>query len=245
MVDFDSLYHQYVEFREKTTTTNDIIEKPAIESILSEISFRHALDIGCGLGTYTTSLAKYAEHVTACDKSRLMIEHAKAACAHMTTNVEFVVRDFRELTPGHNNRYDFILVSLAIMTDLDEMLKVAASLLSPRGYILYTHFHPIYGAGKDDISDGGIYVRDYWGNRDRISRNTFGKGEGADYQFSWQYYTIEEHVRLMAKNGFRVEKLIEPKPVSLNKHSRLFRLASLFPFIIVLLGRKDEDRLSK
>jgi hypothetical protein len=76
---------------------------------------------------------------------------------------------------------------------IEEQLYLSSRLLRKGGYVLYSHFHPIYGAGKGDISDEGITIRDYWGERIRKSENIFGRSANINYEVSWKYYLPFAH----------------------------------------------------
>lgn len=237
-MNFDSIHETYASFRRNAYTMNELIERPAIEKILTGINYKYAFDLGCGLGTYTKLLAEKATHVTACDISTRMIDHAKTQLCLTSSNVEFLTTDFRQIPASFYNRYDVVLVSLAIMGELAELLKMSANLLKPGGFIIYTHFHPIYGAGKNNISDRGILIEDYWGRRERKSINPFGTSGEDQYSIKWEYYTIEEHVALLKQSGFFLYDLVEPRPAVYDPNVQLSRRASLFPIIIAIVGGK-------
>lgn len=94
-----------------------------------------ALDLGCGAGVLTESLARRAGHVVGVDLSPRMIEAARARCGGLA-NVELVVGDFFELDLPERS-FDCI-AAVAVLHHMDwvRVVERAKGLLRPGGRLL-------------------------------------------------------------------------------------------------------------
>jgi 2-polyprenyl-3-methyl-5-hydroxy-6-metoxy-1,4-benzoquinol methylase len=79
---------------------------------------RRALEIGCGIGRLTPTIAAHAERVHAVDMTPAMLEHARAACGHLST-VDFECVRADRLSPPRE-RYDAAVCVWVLMHVLDE-----------------------------------------------------------------------------------------------------------------------------
>lgn len=77
-----------------------------------------ALEIGCGIGRITPTIAAHAEHVLALDLTAEMIGEARAACAGLP-NVEFLQRPVERLPLGAE-RVDIAVCVWVLMHVLDD-----------------------------------------------------------------------------------------------------------------------------
>ncbi|WP_245811871.1 class I SAM-dependent methyltransferase [Actinophytocola xinjiangensis] len=83
-----------------------------------------AVEIGCGIGRITPTIAKHAEHVLALDLTEEMIAQARAACVDLP-NVEFLQRPAQRLPIG-GQRVDVAVCVWVLMHVLDDALLAAA-----------------------------------------------------------------------------------------------------------------------
>jgi SAM-dependent methyltransferase len=79
---------------------------------------RRALEIGCGIGRLTPTIAAHAERVHAVDMTPAMLNQARAACAQLST-VEFECARADHLSPPRE-RYDTAVCVWVLMHVLDE-----------------------------------------------------------------------------------------------------------------------------
>jgi SAM-dependent methyltransferase len=74
--------------------------------------YRNALEIGCGSGLFTRSLARVSDRVVALDVSPVAIEQARANAA--SDNIDFRVADVMEYKPADDGSFDLIVLSETI-----------------------------------------------------------------------------------------------------------------------------------
>jgi SAM-dependent methyltransferase len=96
-----------------TTTANRLSRRP-----------RAVLEIGCGIGRLTPTIAEHADRVHAVDMTPAMLDHARATCAHLST-VDFTRARIDEL-PEPAQRYDAAVCVWVLMHVLDDDQLAAA-----------------------------------------------------------------------------------------------------------------------
>ena len=96
--DWDRLAEHYASFREERGTYNEIVEMPAMLSLIGNVKGKTVLDAGCGPGHYSILLAKNGADVTSIDISEKMIEIAKNNAKEAASKVRFLVGDIQDLS---------------------------------------------------------------------------------------------------------------------------------------------------
>ena len=134
------------------------LEATALREVLSPLTFRECLEIGCGTGKNTVWLTENAERVTAVDFSEEMLAHAKRKV--ISENATFVQADITSEWRFAAGTYDLITFSLVLehIENLDFVFVQAASAVSRGGYVYIGELHPYkqYGGTKArfDTGDG-------------------------------------------------------------------------------------------
>jgi ubiquinone/menaquinone biosynthesis C-methylase UbiE len=103
---------------------------------------RDVLELGCGTGKNTTHLAATARRVVALDFSEGMI--ARAHERIVTTNVEFVKHDVREVWPVPSASFDVVIGNLILehVHDLAIVFFETARVLRSGGQAFFCELHP-------------------------------------------------------------------------------------------------------
>ncbi len=118
-----------------------------IMALLPDRRFRHALDLGCGLGLLSQRLAGRADEVLGIDVASAALERAGERAAG-TANLSFAQGDVLDLPASLDGRFDLVVVAdtLYYLSPLGDDLLAAlsariAGLLAPDGIcLLANHF---------------------------------------------------------------------------------------------------------
>ena len=111
-------------------------EQEAMLALCPDVAGGRVLDLACGSGRYTNLLHEAgASHVTAVDFSPAMLDRCRAGspvCANMLD------------MPFADGVFDVVVCALAIghIAELDRWMSEAARVLTKRGVLLYSDFHP-------------------------------------------------------------------------------------------------------
>jgi len=137
------------------------LEAKALRNILSSISFKSCLEIGCGTGKNTEWLLKKTVHITAVDLSKEMLFKAKEKI--QSSHVEFKQADINSEWNFTENNFDLIVFSLVLehIENLDHIFKEVYKKLNDGGYVYIGELHPFkqYTGSKARFeTDKGLQV---------------------------------------------------------------------------------------
>lgn len=136
--------------REDVQTLNEKLLEPgqswrlyaaALSSLLPPLE---VVDFGCGTGTLTVELARWAGHVTAIDRSGAALHKAKTEAARQgLRNITFLEADLHEL-PLDPASVDLVVVSqsLHFVDDLERVVAEGARVLKPGGRMVVLELLP-------------------------------------------------------------------------------------------------------
>jgi SAM-dependent methyltransferase len=129
-----------------------------LELLFGERRFESVLDVGCGLGSFTSSILTRngGGRITGCDISETAIEKASATYPH----IEFVVRNILTDNLDDLGVFDVIVLSEVlwyILDDIEGVFKKAAKSLSESGILGIHQYFPDdqkFGRNMIDGLDG-------------------------------------------------------------------------------------------
>ena len=98
---------------------------------------QNILDIGCGNGWFSNSLAMVSQHHKVYGLDVNPIELEQAARVFKRGNLSFIYADIFEALPFFKNKYDIITLNASIQYfgDIENLLKTLKSFLKPNGEI--------------------------------------------------------------------------------------------------------------
>ncbi len=185
-------------------------EKPMMQSMLSDLTGKRVLMLGCGTGEESRLLKEVgATDIVGIDLSKESIKLAKSTYP----DYEFIVGDMHKL-PFEDESFDFVYSSLAIhySNEPATVYKEIYRILKKDGKLLFSVGHPLRWAGEHFNIDGIDYIVTGYAHpsiSDRIfgSYNSFKKHD--------QYFPNGEvlsfyvgspsmHFKLLRKCGFNV-----------------------------------------
>lgn len=137
------------------------LEAIALRNVLSSISFKSCLEIGCGTGKNTEWFLTKAKLITAVDLSEEMLARAKGKIN--SDKVQFVQADILKPWTFTNEQYDLVTFSLVLehIEHLDHIFKEVAKVLLSGGYVYLGELHPFkqYSGTKARFeTDEGVQV---------------------------------------------------------------------------------------
>ena len=211
--DFSSL-----EFREnykKTPITFRKIVFPCIFENLGDINEKSILDLGCGWGNFSYLLSKEGASVIGVDISSDWI--SECIQAYNEENLKFEIGDATDLKNQESDKFDIVVMNM-VFIEFDSLEKVkkafveVSRVLKKGGKFLFTDIHPIdkvvektptrihsYPSSFSYFQDGSEYK----------SKVLLEDGSLIEFtDFNWKLETFTD---LLNKNGFCIEKIVEPK----------------------------------
>lgn len=118
------------------------LEAIALRNVLSTVTFKSVLEVGCGTGKNTEWLLQKAEHITGVDLSEEMLSKAKEK--FQSPKVEFMQADINNGWNFTQRSFDLVSFSLVLehIENLDHIFKEAYKKLNEKGLIYIGELHP-------------------------------------------------------------------------------------------------------
>lgn len=211
--DNEEFFNGYKQLRENRYNYNELVEQPAIKSLLPHLKNKKILDLGCGYGDNCKEFINNgAQKAVGIDISEKMLKEAKEKNQHH--GIDYYNMDMQDINKL-SEKFDIIFSSLAFhyIEDFGSLLKKINNLLNNDGILLFSQEHPIITAPKGGPiwtknSDGvkiHFNLSDYLKNG---KRNTKWFVEGIE-----KYHrSISELVNGLIAEGFQIENITEPVP---------------------------------
>jgi SAM-dependent methyltransferase len=172
--------------------------------VLGDVAGKDVLELGCGAGQWSISLARLGARTVSLDLSPRQLEHARAAMAQ--ADHEFpLIEASAEAVPLEDESFDVVFCDHGAFNFADpaKLVPECARLLRPGGLLVFSMVTPVFDIfwNNDRETVGDEALNNYFENRG------FEDDEGVDFQLPYG-----EWIRLFRANGFVVEDLIELRP---------------------------------
>jgi ubiquinone/menaquinone biosynthesis C-methylase UbiE len=214
------------------------IQLPAILNLLGNLHGKSLIDIGCGPGNYSVEFAKRGANVLSIDLSQKMLDNARNNAKMADVNLTLQKADAHSI-PCQDNSFDIAVIILAILNE--KIIKEAARALKPGGLILISDTHPTLeakGRWKSNKIGTPRIIEDYFSREKKKWQIKYG----IEHTIILEYYTqtIEQGVNMIADAGFRILRIVEPKPgKDLQKSDPVhYDKCSRIPSFIIYLTQK-------
>lgn len=203
----------------------DALHTPAFLEMLPEVTGLHGLDVGCGEGANTRSLARLGSIMTAIDISPSFIKYAADYEAQGQLGIHYQIADALHL-PFEDAQFDFAsaFMSMMDMPQQGDVLKEIFRVLKPEGFFQFTILHPCFVPPfRRNIRDEHgnttmIQVADYFKNIDGAVETWLFSSIPAEereqtkpFNIPRFHRTISEWIGLLVNAGFRIEASCEPR----------------------------------
>jgi SAM-dependent methyltransferase len=172
-------------------------DRPACLDLLGPVAGRTVLDVACGPGLYAEELVTRGATVIGLDQSPRMVELSR----ERVPAGEFRVQDLADpLDWLPDDSVGLVLFALALeyVDDRTSALRELRRVLRPEGALVLSRQHPT----GDWLRHGGSYFDT------RVIEETWSKGWRVRYWLAPLERTCEE----LYEAGFRIERLLEPRP---------------------------------
>jgi ubiquinone/menaquinone biosynthesis C-methylase UbiE len=120
---------------------NALYERPAMLSILGDVTGMRVLDIGCGAGQLSHELIKQGAQTSGIDVSARMIELARR---RLGDRIDLRVHDLSEPLPFADSSFDMVVASLVMhyLEHWTPVLSEVRRVLAPQGACVFSTHHP-------------------------------------------------------------------------------------------------------
>lgn len=212
LYDDPEFYAAYATLRSQPGRINDVVEQPALRSLLPSLVGRDVADLGCGTGGMSRwALLQGARSVIAVDASDRMLAEARSLGGD-PDRLRFVLSDIDrlELEPGS---LDVVMSGLALhyVVDFGQLARRIATALRPGGAFVFSVEHPMTTCTSRAWTEGAEGERLHW-PVDRYfeegSRNV--RWLGADTPR--EHRTVATYINAVVDSGLTIACVLEPSP---------------------------------
>jgi SAM-dependent methyltransferase len=226
----------------------DLVNTPAFLTMLPEVDGKRGIDIGCGEGANTRTVARRGARMTGIDIAPTFIGAAREAERGEPLGIEYVLASATAL-PFEDAAFDFATAFMSLMdvADFEGALREAGRVVAPGGFLQFSMMHPCFGAAPRVRDERGevesIVVSDYYDRREFVEEWTFSDAPGATalpkFRIPYFHRSLADWFDAVAAAGFVVERLAEPR-ASAEAIGRAPRLAAIrhVPLFMILRCRK-------
>lgn len=222
---FDTSFDSFADEYDKANgDSGDYTHKhtvdPALFECIGEIRGLKVYEVACGNGYNARRMVKEgAEEVWASDISSKLIEIASTKYENPYSKIKYLVRDALDFNNLPENYFDLVVISMAIhyVEDLDRLFKNANKIIKKGGRIVFVTNHPLANLGRLDISAPGYDLKKAVQRAkryiDSYAEKTVNLWDGKK-ELTIYRAPISLMVNTLVKNGFLVDKMIEPMTIT-------------------------------
>jgi len=238
------------EVRAGQDRIHEVFTSPRFMEFLPDLAGLNVIDLGCGEGRYTRSLARRGVRMTGVDISAQMLDHARQAEAREPQGIRYHLESSAQLRSFADSSFDAAVSTMALMDtpDFPAVARAAFRVIRPGGGFYFSVLHPCFmGRGSTwgkDVAGRieGRLVPDYWSEEPYTEEWGF-KGEPT-FAIHYFPYRLEDYVNGLCAAGFRIERIHEPRPsaalVAANPDMEfLARLHRHSAFVLFVAARKS------
>jgi SAM-dependent methyltransferase len=198
--DYDAFAAAY-DANNENNAWNAYYERPAILSMVGDVTGLRVLDAGCGGGAHAAALLDQGATLTGIDSSAGLLEIAQRRLAG---RARLLVADLNEPMPFEDGSFDLILASLVMhyLPDWARPLSEFNRLLPQGGRFVFSTHHPFM---DHHLAGNENYFETY-------SFSETWQCGGKDMTMRFWHRPLHAMFDALKAAGFHVESLNEPQP---------------------------------
>jgi ubiquinone/menaquinone biosynthesis C-methylase UbiE len=186
--------------------------------LLGNVKGKDVLEIGCGGGQNSIVLKKWGAQPTGIDLSQEQLRFARLLAKKERVRIPFYHGTMEDLSRFRDNSFDIVLSAFGVgYTDnLQKTFKEVYRVLRRNGVFVFADTHPMVSKGniKRHGNRRALEISDYFSRR----KHTWTwKIEDKSARFITHQRTIQDYFETLVREGFSVERLLEPEPYPLEE----------------------------
>lgn len=201
-----------------------VFNDPSFLAELPDLAGREVIDLGCGEGATTRSIARLGARVTGIDLSPRMIELARGEEQREPLGIDYQVASYGSCTPFPSGRFDAAVSTMALMDspDFSAAAREAFRLLKPGAPFAFSVLHPCFVTPgirwlvDEHGCESELVVNRYFDEAPFVESRRFSKDpvSARSEQFDIPRFPrrLETYVNGLVEAGFAIERMMEPRP---------------------------------
>lgn len=223
--------HNYCA-RVRTNAHNAHCERPAVQALMPALASKRVLDAGCAGGTLSEWLVTQGAEVIAVDASPLMVAELRTRLGdRLQSHVADLAQPLDFIADGS---LDVVVSSLTLhyLKDWRPTLQEFHRKLKPGGTLIFSTHHPM--ADFRHSPSGDYYAVEYM----EEDWNGFST---QPVRVGFYRRPLTASLEALADAGFRMETLVEPKPLPAcaESHPQQYQALMTQPAFIVIRAKRN------
>lgn len=176
-------------------------ERPAMLSLLPDVSGNRVLDAGCGTGWYADWLLEHGAEVAAIDASTGMVEQARD---RLNDRAPVQQADLNESLPFEKDTFDIVVSGLAFdyVEDWESLFTELRRILVPGGVLVFSVRHPLGGI---ELFDSISYLKKAEVTEEHEKFDT-------SVEIPSYHRPFDVMINTLLDAGFTLGRVLEPEP---------------------------------
>jgi ubiquinone/menaquinone biosynthesis C-methylase UbiE len=201
--DYDSFAQDYANANE-SNVYNALYERPAVLSMLGDVSGCRVLDAGCGAGAHAAALIERGATVEGLDLSAGLLAIARR---RLGPDVSLRQADLSQPLPCADNRFDAVLASLVLhyLEDWVPTLREFHRVLVRSGRIVVSTGHPFMDF--QSAGSGNYLATEQW-------EDHWSQPDGGTKTMRFWRRPLSAMIEAFQQAGFRIDAVREPEPLA-------------------------------
>jgi len=220
----DRVADVYAYDRRTGSIHHRFISDPALFDLVGKISGKKILDAGCGEGFISRDLARRGAKVVGVDLSKKLLKLAQNEESKNPLGLNYHCASLNDLSCFSSGEFDMVIANLVLhdLETLEEALGEFNRVLKKNGELVISLLHP--SIRRENYFQKGWYEFE-WGGK---------------YKTLASYHrTISDYVMALAKEGFLVEGMLEPRPIASGLKYKELQEWDRKPLFILIKTRKS------
>jgi ubiquinone/menaquinone biosynthesis C-methylase UbiE len=196
-------------------TYHEQVILPNLLRLLGPLSGKKVIELGCGQGFFSLSMAKGGAAVTATDISKELIEIARNR-DKASSNPRYEVRSAHQLFDIQSGSYDIAVIVLALQNikELEETLKECKRVLNQTGRLLVVLNHPCFRIpqasswGFDEEKNVQYRRVDSYLSESNSQIDMHPGESNKSFTISF-HRPLQVYMKMLSKSGFALTKIEE------------------------------------
>jgi len=183
--------------------------------LLGDVKGKRVLDLGCGEGQASITLARQGAHAIALDASARQLARGRQRAEAEEVRVEWHRSDLADLAFLRADSIDLAFSShaLAEVEDLDRVFRQVHRVLRPGGAFVFSYEHPVaLCTGRDDAAEGTLPLGNLEVRRSYFERAPLVVDRDGE-PITLYTRTIGDVFAAAGRAGFRIDVILEPEPL--------------------------------
>ncbi|MCL4400839.1 MAG: class I SAM-dependent methyltransferase [Candidatus Parvarchaeota archaeon] len=176
-------------------------------NLLGAVKGKKVLELGCGGGQCSVTLAKKGAICTGIDISEKQLEHAVKLAEKNSVRINFIKKSFSELDAFPKNSYDIVISVFALQyaERLDRIFRSIKRILKQNGIFVFSIDHPFYLL----VNPNDMVLSESYNKVGMVSEKEIWP-DGSNHNFFMYRRKVSDIVNGIIQSGLALQKVIEP-----------------------------------